>query len=257
MIYVTGDTHGDAHKDAHGDRYRDKVDATHWPEGQGLGHNDLVVVCGDFGGVGTEERYLKKFSWWEGKPWTTLFVDGNHENYDVIDAMPSEERFGGRVGIDPKYPHVIHLLRGYVYELPVSPAKTVRAYAMGGASSPDRVWRTEGFDWWEREMPSDDEIVRGLSSLDAVGWSVDYVFTHELPDKLRPMAVDGTKFSSIASGNDPVTSHLQYVYETIDRDALRCWFAGHYHVDKFVDDDHKVRVLLDDIVPLEDTKLDG
>ena len=45
---------------------------------------DYVIICGDFGGVwnkeveNKEEKHL--LDWLEEKPFTTLFVDGNHEN---------------------------------------------------------------------------------------------------------------------------------------------------------------------------------
>lgn len=242
MIYVTGDTHGALH--------RDKLDAASWPEGQALTRDDYVVVCGDFGGVfGPEKRDERILGWWEAQPWTTLFCDGNHENHDALDALPEEERFGGRVHVVPGHPHVIHLMRGYVYDLPFGHGKTASALVMGGARSTDRAWRTEGLDWWERETPSEEEYDRCTAGLEARGWRVDYVLSHELPADLRMRALDWRSYAGLASGADPLANYLQWVYDTLDRDALRSWFAGHYHVDKPVDD--KVRVLFQDVVALE------
>ncbi|MBP3885099.1 MAG: hypothetical protein J6D54_09210, partial [Olsenella sp.] len=138
MIYVTGDTHG-SHDVG-------KLHPRQWPEGQGLGRDDYLVILGDFGAIwdwGTDDHAL--LAWYEAQAWTTLFVDGNHENFDLIDAFDVSEMFGGRVQVVPGYPHVIRLMRGEVYDLPVArgdaargdaaPGETVRCFVMGGAPS--------------------------------------------------------------------------------------------------------------------------
>ena len=98
------------------------------------------------------------------------------------------------------------------------------------------------------EMPSDEEYDRCTGNLEERGWRVDYVLTHELPADLRMHALDWRSYAELASGADPLSNFLQWVYDTIDRDALRMWYAGHYHVDETVGE--KVRVLFDDVVPL-------
>ena len=139
MIYVTGDTH----------RFHDlaKLLDSEWPTGQTLTRDDYVVVCGDFGGVWYDidlESPSLLLELWESLPWTTLFVDGNHENHDAIDAIPISERFGAPVQVVPNCPHIVHLMRGYVYDLPVTSTSTARVLVMGGARSVDRQWRIEG-----------------------------------------------------------------------------------------------------------------
>ena len=50
-----------------------------------IAKDDYVIVCGDFGGVWTFEeesnREKETLNWLNNKNFTTLFVDGNHENY--------------------------------------------------------------------------------------------------------------------------------------------------------------------------------
>ena len=78
MIYITGDTHAEFNRFS-----RKNFDAT---------ENDYVIICGDFGGVWDESSYQKYWLDWLGaKPWTTLFVDGNHENYDLLATYPVEQ----------------------------------------------------------------------------------------------------------------------------------------------------------------------
>ncbi|MBQ9317739.1 MAG: hypothetical protein IJ203_13070 [Atopobiaceae bacterium] len=229
MIWLTGDTH----------RWEglEKLGPDGWPEGQDLTREDLLVVLGDFGGIWTNvvgrgfvaihDRGL--LAWWEDRPWTTLFVDGNHENHGVIDAFPVSERFGGRVQVIPGCPHLIHLMRGEVYDLPLGDGSTARCFVMGGAESTDRMWRTEGMGWWAREMPSDEEYARAEASLDRAGWSVDYVLTHDLPynvlcDWWR------AELRGRPERNE-LTGFLHYVDERLDWDRLRMWYAGHHHRD--------------------------
>ena len=45
---------------------------------------------------GTEEEQ-KLLDWYNDKPWTTLFCDGNHENFDLLSKYPVEEWNGGKV----------------------------------------------------------------------------------------------------------------------------------------------------------------
>ena len=119
MVYLTGDTHGELDRFKHG-RLR-------W-----LGKRDIVVVLGDFGFVwdGSKEEQ-KKLDWLRKRPYTLLFLDGAHENYDLLAQYPVEERFGGRV--QALGGNVYHVCRGSVLEL--EGKKYLFAHAM--TSHPD------------------------------------------------------------------------------------------------------------------------
>lgn len=131
-IFVTGDVHGGAEYGS--SRFSSKS----WPDGRTLSRDDVVVVAGDFGfvwdGSNTDRYWL---DWFESKPWTTCFVDGNHENHRMLAELPETEWNGGRVHV--ARPHVLHLMRGEVFDI----AGTT-VLAMGGAASHDREWRKEG-----------------------------------------------------------------------------------------------------------------
>ena len=239
MIYVTGDIHGNI--DIR------KLSKRNWPEGQALTRDDYLVICGDFGLVWDwSKQDLYWLRWLEDKPWTTLWVDGNHENHDLIDTLEVEELFGGRVQRTPGFPHVIHLMRGEVYDLPAGEGATVRAFTMGGARSHDRSWRIEGKTWWAREMPSQDEYDHAVANLERIGFAVDYVFTHDCPSEL----VDHATFSSLASYRDRGWSEdydeqkmfLQWVDERLDKDRLKMWYFGHYNDDSLVRDERHALV---------------
>ena len=145
MIYVTGDIHGgfDIHKLASKELRS---------AGLRIKKDDYVIVCGDFGLVWDskpEERYWRK--WLDEKPWTTLFVDGNHENFELLNTYPVEEWHGGRIHrISEK---TIHLMRGNVFSL-----EGASFFTFGGAASHDKEWRLPGLSWWPEELPSDEEL---------------------------------------------------------------------------------------------------
>lgn len=153
MIYITGDLHGTA------EYGRNRLSARCWPQGRDLSRDEIVIVAGDFGYVWDGSRidayWLK---WLEEKPWTTCFVDGNHENHALLGSLPERMWNGGRV--HEVMPHVLHLMRGQVFDI-----DGLSIFTMGGASSHDREWRTEGESWWPEELPSDAERTESLPAL--------------------------------------------------------------------------------------------
>ena len=80
-VFITGDLHGNIDIK--------KLNSKNFPEGNSLTKEDYVIICGDFGLVwnnSAEELYWRK--WLDEKPWTTLFVDGNHENFNLLNDYP-------------------------------------------------------------------------------------------------------------------------------------------------------------------------
>ena len=79
-IFITGDTHGDF----------SRLQPAAFHEQRNLTKDDCLIICGDFGGVwdgsDTEQRWL---DWLAARPFTTLFVSGNHENFDLLRSSPS------------------------------------------------------------------------------------------------------------------------------------------------------------------------
>ena len=104
---------------------------------------DLVLVCGDFGGIWHgDPQDDAGLDWLEDRPYTTAFVLGNHENYDAYKGYPKEEWHGGQ--IQRIRPSVLNLMRGQVYELGGR-----KFFAMGGASS--MISRMAS---WSRTIPT-------------------------------------------------------------------------------------------------------
>lgn len=215
-LFITGDIHGDIDID--------KLSHKSWRDGKRLGCGDILAICGDFGLVWSDPP-LPRHAWWLKwlceKPWTTVFVDGNHENFDVLDAMPVERWSGGKVHVtcrgkdgDPK---VVHLMRGQLFDL-----NGWRTFAFGGAQSHDIAYRLPRVSWWEQEMPATEEVAAAEAMLDEAGWSVDLVLTHCAPSRCQSRM-------HMAFEPDRFTDDLQGIADQLD---YKLWAFGHYHMDR-------------------------
>ena len=106
MLFITGDTHGQH------DFAKLLLFAHQYPK---LTKQDCLIVAGDFGAVWYAKTLEEDLRPYEELPFTVLFVDGNHENFDLLDAYPVEEWKGGKVHFIK--PNIIHLMRGQVFEI--------------------------------------------------------------------------------------------------------------------------------------------
>lgn len=208
MIYLTGDTH--AYLDI------DKLYEENFSDYSKLTKDDYVIILGDFGLIW--DNNLTELSWrkWLDKcPWTTLFVDGNHENFNLLNDFPYEEKFGGKV--QKINNSIYHLCRGQVYEI-----EGKKFFTMGGATSIDKERREIGISWWPQELPNYTEYEEAMSNLDKNNWEVDYVLTHCAPSSLLPHLYADYYIDSLVCFFDQIRETLKF----------KKWFFGHYHIDK-------------------------
>lgn len=234
MIYITGDTHGDFHR----------FNTHNFPQQRQMGRGDYVIVTGDHGGVwdgSDSDRYW--LDWLNAKPFTTLFVDGNHENFDLLNALPQKLWHGGKV--HETRPNVLHLMRGQVFEI-----DGVTFFTLGGAASHDirdgildpaspgfeqeywlkrqtrQMFRVKGVSWWQEELPSEEEYGEAVRNLEKANWRVDCVLTHCAPTSIL-------KKLDVSYSPDRLTDFLEMVRGRCQFDY---WFLGHYHQNRVVDD---------------------
>ena len=212
MIYVTGDTHGNFRR----------FQPEYFPEQANMTKDDTVIITGDCGGVWFgDSRDDETLDWLERLPFTLAFVCGNHENYDALERYPVAEWHGGKV--HRVRPHVLHLMRGQVFEL-----ESYRFFTMGGAKSHDTNHRINHISWWRQELPSDEEYSEALQNLERYNWQVDYIITHCAPTSIALM---GSRHNEA----DRLTDFLQEVRE---RAKYHYWLFGHYHDNKAIDEKH-------------------
>lgn len=206
MIYLMSDLHGDFSAPGLLD-YSANASA-----------DDLLILLGDTelnlaDGADFEERSRRFLA--IDKP--IALLDGNHENYPFLNSFPVEEWHGGLV--NRITPTLVHLKRGEIYTIE---GRTF--FAMGGWKSSDK-WHDMGL-WYPEEMPSDEELAYGLDALKKAGNKVDYILTHNFnpwPDE---------------SGREtPLREFCRYVEDHV---TFRHWYFGHCHIERDVDDKHKI-----------------
>ena len=81
MIYITGDTHCPTGMD--------KLNETNFPQQKHMTKKDYVIICGDFGDIWSAKSNEQKdmLQWLSQRNFTTLFLDGNWENYGKLNSL--------------------------------------------------------------------------------------------------------------------------------------------------------------------------
>lgn len=238
MIYVTGDCHGNF------ERFSEEI----FPEQKEMTKEDYVIICGDFGGVWSIDQKNKSevetLNWLNDRPFTTLFVDGNHENFDRLRRFPMMRWKGGKV--HRIRPSVYHLMRGQVFEL-----GDKKFFTFGGAQSHDiqggvfeaddpdlkkkvmeahkrnLPYRVNKVSWWKEELPLESEMAEGLQNLGLHGNKVDFVISHCCASSTL------AQFSHGIYTPDYLHRYLEKVKQS---STYKKWFFGHYHMNMNVTD---------------------
>ena len=231
MIYVTGDCHGEY----------GKFSSKKFPDGKEMTRNDYVIVCGDFGYWDKSKESEHWLDWLSEKKFTILWVDGNHENFDMLKELPVKEWNGGKVQFIRD--NVIRLMRGQVFEL-----EGKKFFTFGGARSHDiqdgildpddpdfyrkykilkrsyAYFRVNHYSWWKEEMPNELEMAEGLMNLEKVDFDVDYIITHCCSSSIQ----------TLLGGYEPdeLTTYFEKIKNITRYDR---WYFGHYHQNKYVD----------------------
>lgn len=209
MICVIGDTHGDYSRFSH-----KKIKA--------LGRGDYLIICGDFGfvwdGSEKEKAVLKKIG---AKKYTTLFLPGSHDNYDLLEEYPEIDFMGGRARSISGQLYM--LVSGGIFDL-----DGINAYVFGGGQAADIDVRIENNTWWEQELPDEALLESGRKRLEEANNTVDYIFTHEPPASIAEFLQTGTPTVL------PM-SRLNICFDNMKGDiTFKMWFFGKLHKNKLI-----------------------
>lgn len=242
MIYVTGDTHGN---------WKLRLNKYAFPEQKEMTKNDYVIVLGDFGIWDDSDLERRNLDWLNNRKFTTLFISGNHSNYDILNRFPVEKWNGGSVNFIRS--NVIHLRRGQVFDI-----DGITFFTFGGAAShdisdgileigdlkikewsknPNKMFRINHKSWWKEEMPSEEEIQEGICSLNDVGNKVDFILTHCAASSTVALLSHGLYKP------DTLTDYFEKIKSKVE---FKKWLFGHYHDNKTIND--KEILLYDQIV---------
>lgn len=249
MVYITGDCHGSWKR----------FNMEHFPEQRELTREDFVIVCGDFGLWHNDANERQRIGVLKRKPFTILFVDGNHENFDRLYGRKNPVSIAGVRSVENEFPivdfhggkahkiadNIYHLMRGYTFDLCGK-----KFFTFGGASSHDikdgilnpldfetfdkfeemyfywtkwgRVFRVNHMSWWEDEMPTEKEMFSGLDNLLKQDFKVDYIITHCAPQHIA---------SILSHGRYKPDALTEYFDKVAEETEFKHWYFGHYHED--------------------------
>ncbi|MBQ3264572.1 MAG: metallophosphoesterase [Ruminococcus sp.] len=236
MVFITGDTHGDFQR----------LSRRHFPIQKVMTGNNFVIILGDFGGIWAPEETKEEeywLDWLNENPFDTVFIDGNHENFDrLYHEFEVVNYHGGKA--HKIRDRVYHLMRGELFDF-----ESKRFFAIGGAETHDTdyilsksspgglkhfkevaktlrkqniFYRVDGESWWHHELPSRKELDHARQKLDEADWKVDYVLTHCAPTSLfKPLNAVGIEPNELTDFFDEIAKKLDF----------KNWFFGHHHID--------------------------
>lgn len=220
MFYVTGDAHGEL------------KDLTERDFGK-IKKSDYCIVCGDFGFIWDDSKEERKALKYLGeRKHSVLFIDGAHENYDMLAKYPVTQWNGGNVQVING--GLIHLMRGQVYTIDGK-----KIFTFGGGESADREMRATHLSWWEQEMPTMEEMREGVNNLVKNNWEVDYILTHDAP----------SDFKKFLGGNDSLNGLNVYLDEINKRCQYKKWIFAMYHRNKHISNTHEA--VFDSVIKLD------
>ena len=203
MIFLTGDLHSSIDRLTNDKRLKN------------LTKDDYVIVTGDFSL--SKKYHSKLINILNNKPFTTLYVDGNHEFYNELKTLPVREWKGGKVQYLAS--SIIHLMRGQIYDIDGK-----KFFTFGGAESIDKIFQ---------------QIDEGFINLANNKHEVDYIITHCFTAKAE------RRLFRKAYANK-LTDFLEYIYQSV---KFKKWFTGHYHMDCPIAEN--VECLYENIIELE------
>lgn len=203
MIYVTGDIHGDF------DGLMDRLPGR-------LKKGDKLIVTGDFGFVwdnsDKEKSNLKKLG---KKKYDILFVEGAHENFELLRAYPEVDLYQGKgYKLDQ---NIYCLKRGEIYMID---GKSV--FALGGGLPP---YEDEPRDD-PPSMPTDEELKYAVDNIQRHRKRVDLIITHEAPASVKRMVDRNATVNDLNIFLDTVMKNTRY----------EKWFFGALHQDRAISD---------------------
>ena len=282
--YVTGDTHGSQQLGAHSvDGFQHRFSTSSFPEQKKMSKADYVIICGDFGGVWDTDRLRAQESrgeknaldWLEQKPFTTLFIPGNHENYDRLtgcrnerllnswyyEHMPPEEKEKLRRGYPREAwhggfvrvirPSVLMLERGGIFTI-----DGMHCFAFGGARShdiQDGILDPADFSTKKAFMYAYHFLAGGMVRIRGLSW-----WDEEMPSQqemeegrsnLRSFLRQHDKIDFVFTHDAPAAAKILLGFDEAETDDLNRyleslrsempyghWFYGHLHDNRKVSD---------------------
>ena len=196
--------------------------------------NDVFIVLGDFGFVWDnkqKDQWMMERVWGEF-PCRVFWIDGNHENFDLIKEYPEDVLYGGKIRHITE--NIKYLQRGQVFEI-----QNLKIFTFGGAKSVDRGYGKSTKWWWKEELPSLSDMDEAIKNLKEHNNAVDYVLTHECRYRVLQKLFRYDKANTVE-----LNTFLRWIDNNV---SFKRWYFGHHHEDKCFD---KYRCVFRDVIEL-------
>lgn len=203
VICITGDTHGDI------TRFRSsKI--------QKLKKNDYVIICGDFGFVWDESKSeLSNLKWLSKRKYTILFVEGAHENFNLLEKYPIVDFMGGKAR--KICDNVLQLMRGNIFEIDGQ-----KIFAFGGGDD-ENFEISDNSNDFSYSIPSESLCNEARNILSLHSNQVDYIITYDTDFKMR---------SLLNMNSNCFTNLHSFLNEIATTVSFKKWYFGCFHIDK-------------------------
>lgn len=223
MIYITGDTHGD-------------ISCFKSSKLNKLGDKDYLIVCGDFGFIWdvNSEKEKKNLEFLKKRKYTICFVDGAHENFEMLNSYQPYRWKGGNAHKIAN--NIYHLMRGEVFTI-----EGKSFFVMGGGECDDIEYR-ENADILEGSQPNAEELKNGVSNLFDSGKNINYILTYEAPTIAKDILRQRTNQNMLIT---PLNTYLQELMKNVD---YMHWYFGSLHTDLNIS--KKMTAVFNEIIPL-------
>lgn len=205
MLYFTGDTHGNFSS------------LSQRILGIPSRQTSTLIICGDFGfiwnGSQGEQEMLDRLNAYGIQ---LLFVDGNHENFQLLEQFSQEQWCGGMTHRIRS--NIRHLMRGQVFEIAHK-----KVFTFGGGVSADKRNRVPMVSWWPQENPSTRDYQRAETVL-SQHEQIDYIVSHVPPLE----AYQSLQLKP--AGDAAIAGYLQRIRRKY---PAAIWCCGHLHLDQW------------------------
>lgn len=204
MIYFTGDTHGEL------SRFRSSA-------AKKLKKGDTLIICGDFGFVwNNSKEEMSNLKWLSKRKYNILFVEGAHENFEMLDSYPKVDFCGGKARKISE--NIYQLMRGEIFEIE---GKKIFAFGGGDDEELDVMDFRESPEF--ARLPSDEDCEHARESLEKVGHAVDYIVTYDVSFKMRGfLEMESNCFNNLHAFLNEVSTSCSFGK----------WFFGCFHMDR-------------------------
>lgn len=203
MVYITGDIHGDL----------SDLDSRNISK---IKKDDVLIITGDFGFIWDNSKLeLKSLKKLKKRKYKILFVEGVHENFELISEYEEVELYGAKA---KKIADNIYCLnRGEIYTI-----ENKSIFCLGGGCADDIFESTDPDPTKDKAMPTDEQLEYAVSNLQKIGRKVDIIITHEAPASIKRLVRRDSNINDLNMFLDTLMHNVKY----------EKWYFGSLHTDR-------------------------